>query len=183
MNNLQKQYKEKVVPVLVKEFGYKNKLQVPVLDKVTINVGVGQSLKDKDFVETVVNTLGRIAGQKPVKTLSRKSISNFKVREGQAVGVMVTMRGAYMWDFVEKLVKITLPRVRDFRGISPNSFDSKGSYSLGLKEHICFPEINQDEVEKIHGLQINIVTTAKTMKEGRSLLTNLGFPFKTEEKK
>ncbi|KKQ78389.1 MAG: 50S ribosomal protein L5 [Parcubacteria group bacterium GW2011_GWC2_38_7] len=183
MNNLLKQYREKIAPALMANFEYKNKMAVPNLNKIVINVGVGQALKDKEFIEAVVKTLERITGQRPVKTLAKKAISNFKIREGQIIGVMVTLRGAMMWDFVEKLVKITLPRVRDFRGISPKSFDKKGSYSLGLKEYICFPEISQDEVERLHGLQVNVVTTARTEAEGRALLTELGFPFKTEENK
>ncbi len=183
MNNLLKQYREAIAPSLEKKFDYKNKMAVPTLNKVVINVGIGQALKDKDFIDAVVRTLERISGQKPVKTLARKAISNFKIREGQVIGVMVTLRGERMWDFVEKLVKIALPRVRDFRGISNKGFDKKGSYSLGLKEYICFPEISQDEVERLHGLQVNIVTTAKTEEEGRQLLVELGFPFKTEENK
>jgi large subunit ribosomal protein L5 len=183
MNNLFKQYKAEVVPAMVKKFGYKNVLAVPNLNKVVINVGVGKALKDKEFIEAVVKTVERISGQKPVKTLSKKAISNFKIREGQVVGVVATIRGERMWDFVEKLVKISLPRVRDFRGISPKCFDKKGSYALGLKEYLCFPEITQDEVERAHGLQVNIVTTANTEEEGRELLTYLGFPFKTEENK
>jgi len=181
MNNLLKQYREVIAPALEKKFSYKNKMAVPNLNKVVINVGIGQALKDKDFIEAVVKTLERISGQRPVKTLARKAISNFKIREGQIIGVMVTLRGERMWDFVEKLVKIALPRVRDFRGISTKGFDKKGSYSLGLKEYICFPEISQDEVERLHGLQVNVVTTAKSEEEGRQLLTELGFPFKTED--
>jgi len=182
MNNLLKQYKEVVAPALMAKFNYKNKMAVPTLNKVVLNVGIGQALKDKDFIDTVIKTLERISGQRPVKTIAKKSISNFKIREGQVIGAMVTLRGPRMWDFVEKLVKIALPRVRDFRGISPNGFDKKGSYSLGLKEYICFPEIQQDEVERLHGLQVNVVTTAKTEAEGRALLTDLGFPFKEETK-
>lgn len=183
MNNLLKQYRELVAPSLMVKFGYKNKMAVPTLNKVVINVGIGQALKDKEFIDAVARTLERISGQRPVKTLAKKAISNFKIREGQIIGAMVTLRGKMMWDFVEKLVKIALPRVRDFRGISTKSFDKKGSYSLGLKEYICFPEIQQDEVERLHGLQVNIVTTAKTEAEGKELLIELGFPFKTEENK
>lgn len=183
MNNLLKQYQEEIIPALMKKFGYKNKMAVPNLNKIVINVGIGQALKDKDFVDVVVKNLERISGQRPVKTKSKKSISNFKIREGQIIGVMVTLRGSKMWDFMEKLIKIALPRVRDFRGISPKGFDKKGSYSLGLKEYICFPEISQDEVERLHGLQVNVVTTSKTEEEGKALLTYLGLPFKTEENK
>lgn len=183
MNTLLKQYREVIAPALVVKFGYKNKMAVPNLNKVVLNVGLGQSLKDKEFIDSVIKTLIAISGQRPVKTLAKKAISNFKIREGQVVGAMVTLRGARMWDFIEKMIKITLPRVRDFRGIPFTSFDKKGSYSLGLKEYISFPEISQDEVERLHGLQINIVTTAKNEAEGRELLTSLGFPFKTEENK
>ncbi|KKR08537.1 MAG: 50S ribosomal protein L5 [Parcubacteria group bacterium GW2011_GWC2_39_14] len=183
MNNLLKQYRETIAPALMAKFSYKNKMAVPNLNKVVLNVGMGQSLKDKEFIEAVVKTLERITGQRPVKTIAKKAISNFKIREGQVIGAMVTLRGNMMWDFIEKLIKVTLPRVRDFRGISTTGFDKKGSYSLGLKEYICFPEIQQDEVERLHGLQVNVVTTAQTAAEGRELLTYLGFPFKTEENK
>jgi len=183
MNNLQKQYKETVVPVLMEKFGYKNIHSVPTIKKVSINVGLGQGLKDQEFLDRVKRTLESISGQKPVETLSRKSISNFKIRMGMVIGVKVTLRGKRMWDFLEKLVKITLPRVRDFRGISDKGFDKKGNYTLGFKENIAFPEINQDEVEKIHGLEINIVSTTKNKEEGKLLLTALGFPFRQEETK
>ena len=183
MNNLQKQYKEKVVPILMEKFGYKNIHAVPMIKKVAINVGLGQGLKDQEFLTRVKKTLESISGQKPVETLSRKSISNFKIRIGMVIGVKVTLRGKRMWDFLEKLVKITLPRVRDFRGISDKGFDQKGNYTLGFKENVAFPEIGQDEVEKVHGLEINIVSTTKNKEEGKLLLTELGFPFRQEETK
>lgn len=181
MNSFQKQYREKVVPALKEQFGFKNVLAVPNLQKIVLNVGVGAGLKDKEYIATVKNNLTRISGQKPVETIARKSISNFKIREGMVVGVKVTLRGQRMWDFVEKLVKVTLPRVRDFRGIPNTCFDKEGNYSLGFKECIAFPEIKQDEVERLHGLQVIVTTTAKTKDQGRALLTALGFPFKTEE--
>jgi len=182
MNNLHKQYNEKVLPALKEKFGYKNNLAVPTVSKIVLNVGVGKGLKEKDYVENVENTLTRITGQKPVKTKARKSISSFKIREGMVVGVKVTLRGPRMWDFLEKLINVTLPRVRDFRGISPKSFDGKGSYSLGFTEYISFPEITPDEIEKLHGLEIAVITTAENDEQGRELLTLLGFPFKKENK-
>lgn len=181
MNNLQKQYKKKAVPALMKKFGYTNVNAAPKIKKVSINVGIGTGLKDQEFLATVKKTLEKISGQKPVETLSKKAISNFKIRIGMVIGVKVTLRGKRMWDFLEKLVKITLPRVRDFRGISPNGFDQVGNYTLGFKENVAFPEINQDAVEKIHGLEVNIAATTKSKEEGRLLLTELGFPFRQEE--
>jgi len=183
MNNLQKQYKEKVVPVLMEKLNSKNILAVPAIKKVVINVGIGPGLKDQEYLNTVKKTLEKISGQKPVETLSKKSISNFKIRIGMVVGVKVTLRGKRMWDFLEKLTKITLPRVRDFRGISDKGFDKNGNYSLGFKENIAFPEIRQDELEKIHGLEINITSTTKNKEEGKLLLSELGFPFRQEETK
>ncbi|MBU1131657.1 50S ribosomal protein L5 [Patescibacteria group bacterium] len=181
MNNLQKQYKEKIVPALMEKFGYKNYLQVPTINKVVLNVGIGSGLKDKGYLELVKKNLQNISGQKSVETLSRKSISNFKVREGMVVGVKVTLRGVRMWDFLERLIKVTLPRIRDFRGISPEAFDRRGSYSLGFKDNTAFPEIEGEELEKTHGLEVTITTTAKNKKEGLELLTEMGFPFRKEE--
>lgn len=166
----------------MKQFGYTNKMAVPAIKKVVINVGLGAGLKDKDFIDAVKTTITRISGQRPVETLSHKSISNFKIRIGQSIGVKVTLRGARMWDFLEKLIKVTLPRVRDFRGISPRAFDQNGNYALGFKEYVAFPEIRQDEMEKLHGLEICIATTAGNQAEGRALLTELGFPFQHEDK-
>ena len=182
MNKFKEQYIKEVVPALMKKFGFKNKMMAPNLKKVVINVGLGASLKDKEFVDAVKQTVAKISGQRPVETLARQSISNFKIRIGQAVGVMVTLRGARMWDFLEKLVKVTLPRVRDFRGVSANSFDDHGNYALGLKEYVAFPEIRQDEADRMHGLEICISTTAKNKEQGRALLRALGFPFKAEDK-
>jgi len=183
MNTLKEQYNQAVVPALMKQFGFRNKLMVPNLKKVVINVGLGAALKDKEFVDSVKQTLAKISGQRPVETLARQSISNFKIRMGQAVGVMVTLRGAQMWDFVEKLIKVTLPRVRDFRGVPANSFDDHGNYALGMKEYVAFPEVRQDEMEKMHGLEICISTSAKNKEQGKALLRELGFPFKAEDTK
>ena len=182
MNQLRTQYIKVVAPSLKEKLGYKNNLAVPTVKKVVINVGLGAGLKDKEFIDSVKNTLNRIGGQKPVETLSKKSISNFKIRKGMTIGVKVTLRGERMWDFLEKLIKITLPRVRDFRGVSARGFDANGNYSLGFKEFIAFPEIKPDELERMHGLEINITTTAKNAKEGQALMSGLGFPFKEEEK-
>ncbi|PIR93698.1 50S ribosomal protein L5 [Candidatus Falkowbacteria bacterium CG10_big_fil_rev_8_21_14_0_10_39_11] len=178
MNNLRQQYKEKIVPALKKKFGYKNVHQIPTLDKVVLNVGVGSHLKDKDYFEAVSNTLARITGQKAVLTKSKKSVSNFKIRTGMVVGVSVTLRKERMWDFIEKIVKVTLPRVRDFRGITTKSFDQQGNYSVGFKEYLPFPEVSPDEIETLHGLEVVINTTAINKEEGEALLTELGFPFK-----
>jgi len=171
-------YQKKVRPELKKTFGYKSDLAIPKITKVSLNVGVGRFTKDKAYVDGVVNTITRISGQKPILTKSRKSISAFKVREGQIVGVVVNLRGARMNDFLDKLVNITFPRVRDFRGIDPKIIDRNGNMSIGFREHIAFPEVKADEVDNIHGLEITISTTAKTKEEGFELFKLLGFPFK-----
>jgi large subunit ribosomal protein L5 len=173
-------YKTDVVPKLKEEFGYTNINQVPTIKSVTLNVGLGKGLKDAKFIETAENTLTRIAGQKPVTTKARKSISGFKIREGNVVGMKVTLRGQRMWDFLEKLIKVSLPRVRDFRGLSPKGFDGRGNYSLGLKEHTAFPEISSDEIELIHGLQVTVATTAENDDVAKALLTHLGLPLKKD---
>lgn len=178
VSRLYKHYKEKVVPKLKEEFGYKNVMQAPKIMKVKVNVGYGKHVKDNAFIDNVEKTLEVITGQKPVHNKAKKSISNFKIREGMKVGASVTLRGERMYDFIDKLVNVTLPRVRDFRGISPKSFDRQGNYSLGLKENISFPEVNSEAIEKIHGLEIVITTTAKIKEEGLFLLKELGFPFK-----
>ena len=179
-DSFNEQYNKKILPALKEKFGYKNNLAVPKITKVVLNVGTGHGLKDPKFNEAVEDTLLRITGQKPVKTVSRKSISNFKIREGLVVGMSVTLRGARMHDFLNKLINVTLPRVRDFRGLDTKSVDSRGSLNLGFREHIAFPEIKSDEIEKIHGLQITVVTTAKTHEEGLELFSLLGFPFRKE---
>jgi len=178
MNALKEKYKKEIIPALKEAFGYRNDLAVPHIEKVCLNVGMGQGLKDKDFKEVVQQTLLRITGQKPVLTKARKSISNFKIREGMVVGAKVTLRKDRMWGFLDKLVNVTFPRVRDFRGISPKIVDRSGNLSIGFKEYLAFPEIKPDEVEKLHGLQITIQTTAKNKEEGMKLFELLGFPFK-----
>ena len=177
MHRLLEKYKKEIVPALMKEVGYKNNLAVPKLEKVIINVGTGKGLTDSKFNDVVENTLERITGQKPVKVGAKKSISNFKIRQGALVGMIVTLRGRRMYDFVDKLINVTFPRVRDFRGISEKSVDPHGNLNVGFREHVAFPEIKSDEVEQIHGLQVSVVTTARTKDEGLKLLKYLGFPF------
>lgn len=171
-------YKKDVIPKLKESFGYKNVNAVPTVASVVLNIGLGPGLKDAKFLETAEKTLIRISGQKPVKTKARISISTFKIREGMVVGTKVTLRGKRMWNFLDKLFHISLPRVRDFRGLSAKSFDGRGNYSIGFKEHVCFPEIPSDEIELLHGLQVTIATTAKTNEEAAALLTHLGLPLK-----
>jgi len=166
------------MPKLKQELGLKNSLAVPKIVKVTLNVGVGKGKDDPKVAETAENTLKRITGQVPVYTKSKKSISAFKVREGMKVGLKVTLRGRRMWDFLDKLVRITLPRIRDFRGLAESSIDRTGNFNIGFKEHIVFPEIKSDEVEKLHGLEVAITTTAKNSQEAMILFKNLGFPIK-----
>lgn len=177
MNSLQEKYKKQVMPALKEKFGYKNVNATPKVLKVIVNVGTSHGLKDPKFNEFVENTLIRITGQKPVKTLAKQSISNFKIRKGQVVGMMVTLRGHRMYDFVDKLVNITFPRIRDFRGLDPKHIDKHGNLNLGFKENISFPEIKSDEVERLHGLQITLTTSAKSREEGLELFKLLGFPF------
>ncbi|PIR02980.1 MAG: 50S ribosomal protein L5 [Candidatus Magasanikbacteria bacterium CG11_big_fil_rev_8_21_14_0_20_43_7] len=172
------QYKTTVVPALQKEFGFQNIMEVPRVTKVVLNVGYGRHVKDKPFIENVEKTLQTITGQKPVHNKSTKSISNFKIREGMNIGVSVTLRGKAMYDFLFKLIHITFPRVRDFRGITPKAFDTQGNYTIGFKENGAFPEMSTDSVENIHGLEVVIATSATNKKEGNALLTALGFPFK-----
>jgi large subunit ribosomal protein L5 len=171
-------YQTEIVPRLMKQFGYRNHLQAPRVMKVTLNVGLGAGLKDARFLETVEKTLRDIAGQKPVKRLARKSIAAFKIRSGMVVGMMVTLRGRRMWDFLEKLVHISFARVRDFRGLPLSAIDSQGNFSYGFREQLAFPEISADEAEVLHGLQVNVTTSAKTRDEGTALLKEMGFPFK-----
>lgn len=181
--NLREYYFKKTVPDLKKQFGYSNDLQVPRLEKVVLNAGLSKGLKDATFLDTVESTLARISGQRPIKTKAKKSISNFKIRQGMVIGMKVTLRGQRMYDFIEKLVKVTLPRVRDFRGLDWKILDKEGNLNLGIREHISFPEIRSDEIEKLHGLEVAIVSTAKTPREAKALFLSLGFPFKTEVKK
>lgn len=172
------QYTKDVVPRIMKEFGYANRLQAPRVVKVVVNIGYGKNAKDKAYGEHVERTLSAIAGQKPVHNKAKKSISNFKIREGQAVGASVTLRGVRMYDFLYKLVHVSLPRVRDFRGLSKKSFDARGNYTIGLKEQTAFPEVTPASSDKFYGLEITVVTDAKTKDEGIALLTALGFPFR-----
>ena len=178
MINLKEKIQKEVIPNMKKKFGYKNDLAVPKLDKVTLNVGISANKRDDKFLELVENTLTRITGQKPVFTKARLSVSSFKIREGNIVGAKVTLRKQRMYDFVEKLVNITLPRVRDFRGLPLKSVDKSGNLTIGFKEHLAFAEINPDEVEKVHGLEVVITTTAKNKEEGTELFKLIGVPFK-----
>ena len=171
------QYNEEIAPSLMKKFGYKSVMQIPKLDKVVINVGCGESKNNAKEVEAIVKDLGIITGQKAVICKARKSVANFKLREGENVGVKVTLRGAKMYEFLDRLFSVALPRVRDFRGINPNSFDGRGNYAFGLKEQLIFPEIEYDKVDKIRGMDICSCTTAPTDEEAKELLTQLGAPF------
>jgi len=178
MARLQKYYQETVVPHLMKELGYQNPMRVPRIEKITINMGVGDAVSDKKLIENAVTDLTKIAGQKPLLCKSRKSIASFKLREGLAIGAKVTLRGARMYEFLDRLVSIAMPRIRDFRGVSPRSFDGRGNYNFGVKEQIIFPEIQYDQVDKIRGMDITITTTAIDDKAGRALLTAFNFPFR-----
>ncbi len=175
---LLEKYKTKVFQELKDEFNYKSVMQVPRLEKIVVSMGLGEALSNKKLLESAVKELGQITGQKAVKTKSRKAISNFKLREGAEIGAMVTLRGYRMWEFLDRLISLALPRVKDFRGLNPNAFDGRGNYSLGVTEQIIFPEIDIDKVEKVGGLNVAIVTTAKNDTEGRSLLRRLGLPFR-----
>jgi large subunit ribosomal protein L5 len=177
---LQVFYREKVVPDLVKQFGYKSVMQAPRLSKITLNMGVSEAVSDKKVMDHAVSDLTKIAGQKPVVTMSKKAIAGFKIRDGVPIGCMVTLRGVQMYEFLDRFVTIALPRVRDFRGISARSFDGRGNYNLGVKEQIIFPEVEYDKVDTLRGLNISITTTAKNDEECKALLTAFKFPFKTE---
>jgi large subunit ribosomal protein L5 len=183
MTNFKTHYKEKTVPHLVKELGVTNAMAVPKVEKVVINVGVGRTLKDAKLLDAIVEDIRKITGQAPVKTVAKKSIAGFKIREKQVVGVVATLRGQRMYDFLEKLIKIALPRVRDFKGISNKSFDGHGNYSLGIKEHMVFPETSREHLEHTFGLEVNIQTSAPDDKQARALLKSLGFPFQEEATK
>ena len=172
------QYRDKIVPDLMKKFGYTTVMQVPRIKKIVINMGVGESVNDKKVLDHAVGDMTRIAGQKPVVTKTRKSIANFKVRAGYPVGCMVTLRGARMYEFLDRLVNIAMPRIRDFRGVSPRSFDGQGNYSLGVKEQIIFPEIQYDQIDQVRGMDITITTTAEDDRHGRALLEAFNFPFR-----
>jgi len=175
--NFKTKYRETIAPELFKELGYSSPMQVPTLEKIVVSVGVGEAIVNKKLLDSAVKELEQITGQHVLKTKARKSIANFKVREGQEIGAMVTLRGDNMWIFMERLVSIALPRVKDFRGVKPNAFDGHGNYSLGITEQIIFPEIDFDKIERVSGLNIAIVTTARTDEEGFALLKKLGMPF------
>ena len=180
MNKMREFYQEEAVPSLIKEFGYTSVMQVPRIEKVVVNIGLGEAKDNPKVIGAAVADIVTITGQKPVVTKSRKNIANFKLREGVPIGAKVTLRGEKMWAFADRLINVALPRVRDFRGISPNSFDGRGNYTLGLKDQLIWPEISYDEIDKLRGMEITIVTTAQNDDQARSLLTLLGMPFKKE---
>lgn len=175
--SLRQRYHEEVVPALSNEFGYSNPMQVPRLTKIVVNVGLGEALQNSKAIDATVGDIALITGQKPVVTRARRSIAQFRLRTGNAIGVKVTLRGERMWDFLERLTRLALPRIRDFRGIPSRSFDGRGNYSLGLREQLAFPEIDYDRIDRLRGLEVNIVTTARTDEESKRLLALLGMPF------
>jgi large subunit ribosomal protein L5 len=177
---LKQKYRSEIVPALREEFGYANVMQVPGLVKIVVNTGVGEAARDSKVIEGAIADLVKITGQKPMVTKARKSIAQFKLREGQAIGAHVTLRGDRAWEFMDRLVTLALPRIRDFRGLSPKQFDGNGNYTFGLTEQSVFHEIDQDKIDRVRGFDITVVTTAKTDDEGRALLRALGFPFKSE---
>ena len=179
-SRLQQRYTKEVAPALMKELEIKNVMAVPRLNKIVINMGVGEATQNSKIMDPAVNELGQISGQKPVVTKAKKSIAAFKVREGQAIGAMVTLRGTKMYEFLDRLISITLPRVRDFRGVSTKSFDGRGNYTMGLKDQLIFPEIDYAKVDKLKGMNVTIVTTASDDNTARSLLKHLGMPFRTQ---
>ncbi|MGE5591029.1 MAG: 50S ribosomal protein L5 [Bacillota bacterium] len=178
MARIKEKYQTEVIPALQKRFGYKNVMQIPRLEKIVVNMGVGDAVQNAKAMDAAVGDLATITGQKPVVTKAKKSIANFKIRGGMNIGTKVTLRGERMYDFFDRLVNVALPRVRDFRGISPKSFDGRGNYALGLKEQLIFPEIDYDKVEKVRGMDVIIVTSAKTDEEAKELLRLMGMPFK-----
>jgi large subunit ribosomal protein L5 len=177
VSRLKDSYRKEVVPALMKEFGYRNVMEAPRLRKIVVNVGVGEALQNAKALDHTVQDISTITGQRPIVTRAKKSIAGFKLREGMTVGVKVTLRGDRMYDFLDRLCNVALPRRRDFRGVSPDSFDGRGNYSLGLREQLVWPEIDYDSIDKVRGMEISIVTTAKTDEEGRHLLQLLGMPF------
>ena len=177
---LKGRYREEIVPAMMQAFGYSNLMEVPRLSKIVVNVGVGEALTDSKSLDHTVQDVAIITGQQPIVTKARKSIAAFKLREGRSIGVKVTLRGHRMWDFFDRLTSVALPRVRDFRGVSPDSFDGRGNYTLGLREQLLWLEIDYDSIDKIRGMEVSIVTTAKTDEEGRQLLALLGMPFKQQ---
>ncbi len=177
MSRMRENYKNNIVPGMIKKFGYTNPMEVPKLDKIVINMGVGEAKENPKALEGAITDLTAIAGQKPIITKAKKSIANFKVREGMQIGCKVTLRGEKMYDFADRLISLALPRVRDFRGVSANSFDGRGNYALGIKEQLIFPEISYDKIDKVRGMDIIFVTTAKTDEEAKELLALMGMPF------
>ena len=178
MARLQQVYKDKIVPKLITEFAYKNVMQVPRVKKITLNMGVGEAVADKKQIENAVRDMTAISGQKPVVTKARKSIAGFKIRDGWPIGCKVTLRGEHMWEFLDRLIAISIPRIRDFRGLNGKSFDGRGNYSMGVREQIMFPEIDYDKVDALRGLDITITTSAETDEEGKALLKAFNFPFR-----
>jgi large subunit ribosomal protein L5 len=174
---MKERYRDEIVPAMVNEFGYKNVMQAPRVEKVTLNIGAGEAVQNAKALDAASNDIATITGQHPVITRAKQSIANFKLREGMPIGVMVTLRGAMMWEFLDRLLNATLPRIRDFQGVSPNSFDGRGNYSLGIREQVIFPEIEYDKIDKIRGMQITVCTSARTDEEGQRLLELLGMPF------
>ncbi len=175
---LRKKYADEVVPQLMKDFGFENVMQVPKLDRIVVNMGLGEAVQNAKVIESATAELAAITGRKPVVTKAKKSIATFKLREGMPIGVMVTLRGEQMYDFLDRLLALALPRTRDFKGVSPKAFDGRGNYTLGIREQIVFPEINYDKVDRIKGLNVTLVTTAQTDEQGRALLKSLGMPFR-----
>jgi large subunit ribosomal protein L5 len=178
-SRLKERYRSEVAPALQKEFAYENVMRIPNVHKIVINIGMGEAIQNSKAMDNAVRDLADITGQKPVVTRARRSVAAFKLREGMQIGAMVTLRGERMWDFLDRLVNIALPRTRDFQGVSPDSFDGRGNYTLGMREQLVFPEIDYDKIDKVRGLEITIVTTARTDEEGRRLLAQLGMPFRT----
>jgi large subunit ribosomal protein L5 len=178
---LKQQFDERIVQAMTEKFGYKNRLEVPKIEKITLNMGVGEASQDKKKVQTAAEEMALIAGQKPVITKAKKSIAQFKLREGMPIGAKVTLRRERMYEFLDRLITIAMPRIRDFRGLNPRSFDGRGNYAMGLKEQIVFPEISYDKIEKVRGMDVIVTTTARTDEEARELLRLFGFPFPAEE--
>ena len=174
---LKQRYRDEIAPALIREFGYRNVMQAPRVEKVVLNIGLGEALQDAKALDAASEDLATITGQKPVITRAKRSIANFKIREGNPIGLMVTVRGDHMWEFLDRLLNAALPRIRDFRGVSPKAFDGRGNFSLGIREQLIFPEIEYDKVDRVRGLQINIITTAGSDEEGTRLLELLGMPF------
>lgn len=177
MSRLKEIYQNEIVDAMIKKFGYKNRMQVPKLDKIVVNMGIGEAKENAKILEAAMSDMELITGQKPIKTISKKSIANFKIREGMPIGCKVTLRGEKMYEFLDRLVNLALPRVRDFRGVNPNSFDGRGNYALGIKEQLIFPEVEFDKIDKVRGMDIIFVTTAKTDEEARELLAQFNMPF------